>query len=52
MFIYVSLTIKKLLLVRQSVVVVDDVADVGTFRPKFYVFVSGIFQRHHQRKYG
>ncbi len=43
MFIYVSLTIKKLLLVQQSVVIVNDVANVDTFRSKFYVFVSRIF---------
>ncbi len=43
MFIYVSLMIKKLLLVWQSVVIVNDVANVNTFRPKFYVFVLRIF---------
>jgi len=36
MFIYVSLTVKELLLVRSSVVVVDKVAGVGTFRPNFF----------------
>ncbi len=43
MFICVSLTIKKLLLVWQSVVIVNEVVDVDTFRSKFYVFVLRIF---------
>jgi len=51
MFIYVSLTIKKLLLVWHSVVIVNNVANVDIFRSKFYVFVLEIFQRHYQRKY-
>jgi len=31
MFIYISLMIKKLLLIRQSVVIINDVVDVSTF---------------------
>jgi len=43
MIIYISLIVRNSLLIWQRVVIVNDVVDVSTFRPKFYLFDLKIF---------